>query len=706
MGCAQSRIDNEESVSRCKERKILMKEALLARTAFAVGHSAYAIALKNAGSALSDYGHGETSQESAPPAPPTTATEPPPPPPPPETEPEPEPLPPPPPLPNFTPSPSPLQRSVTMPEFSVSKRGVSSMGSLDEEDNGEGEEGGPHVGGPHVDGVREEKIGRREEAWDYFFMSDNNHMMGDSLDEIDEEDEEEEEEEEEVVGEREDEGIDFKTPEKAAAEVVGMEMGIKMTMDMETPPPPEAGMRHFEHSKTAPAEVLRGTTKVENGGGNKVNLMKVLGEIDDYFLKASECVQEVTKLLEAHKLHYHSNFADNKVPVDHAARVMRVITWSSKGMPEGGKNDYEDNETLATVLDKLMAWEKKLYEEVKAGELMKMEYQRKVSILNRQKKRGVSAESLEKTKAAVSHLHTRYIVDMQSMDSTVLEVNELRDQQLYPKLAELVDGMAKMWEDLSVHHDSQLEIAAELKSLDVMLAPRETSKPHYQCTVQLSNVIQQWQDRFETLVNQQKQYVRSLNCWLKLNLIPIESSLKEKISSPPRVYHPPIQSLLHAWHDSLEKLPDEVTKTAISSFGAVIKTIILHQEEEMKLKEKCEETRKEFLKKNQAYEDWYHKYMQRKGPEAMDPERGEDGVGKDPVSERQFVVESLRKRLEEDLEKYHRHCVQVREKSLGTLKTRLPELFRALSEYAHACYDAYNKLRAIVLSHGSDGVPS
>lgn len=53
------------------------------------------------------------------------------------------------------------------------------------------------------------------------------------------------------------------------------------------------------------------------------------------------------------------------VPVDHAARVMQVITWSSKGIPGGGKNDYEDNETLATVLDKLMAWEKKLYEEVK-----------------------------------------------------------------------------------------------------------------------------------------------------------------------------------------------------------------------------------------------------------------------------------------------------------------------------------------------------
>lgn len=71
---------------------------------------------------------------------------------------------------------------------------------------------------------------------------------------------------------------------------------------------------------------------------------------------------------------------------------------------------------------------------------MKLEYQRKVSLLNKQKKRGVSPESLEKTKAAVSHLHTRYIVDMQSMDSTASEINHIRDEQLYPKLVFLVDG--------------------------------------------------------------------------------------------------------------------------------------------------------------------------------------------------------------------------------------------------------------------------
>lgn len=71
---------------------------------------------------------------------------------------------------------------------------------------------------------------------------------------------------------------------------------------------------------------------------------------------------------------------------------------------------------------------------------MKFGYQKKINTLNRLKKRGTNTEALEKAKATVSHLHTRYIVDMQSLDSTVSEINRLRDEQLYPRLVQLVDG--------------------------------------------------------------------------------------------------------------------------------------------------------------------------------------------------------------------------------------------------------------------------
>jgi hypothetical protein len=77
---------------------------------------------------------------------------------------------------------------------------------------------------------------------------------------------------------------------------------------------------------------------------------------------------------------------------------------------------------------------------LQAGELMKIEYQKKIASLNKQKKRGRNSEALEKTKAAVKYLHTRYMVDFQAMDSTSSEIQRLRDEQLYPNLVELVEG--------------------------------------------------------------------------------------------------------------------------------------------------------------------------------------------------------------------------------------------------------------------------
>ncbi|CAI9093476.1 OLC1v1028981C1 [Oldenlandia corymbosa var. corymbosa] len=730
MGCTQSKIDNEESVSRCKERRNFMKEAVTARNAFASAHSGYAMSLKNTGAALSDYAQGEAPPSATTSVPVEPSLEPPRPPPPPES-----PFPPPPPpLPTFSPSPvPPLQRSMTMPEFSSSKPTRLKMKGIDENEDGdenEEEEGEiksrRKMGRPRKNNLRRngsEDISPvtpvrtptpppppeiKGMAWDYFFMVDEN-MPGSSLGGVEEGDygmEEENDNEDQrfdhVVNGHDDSGVEFKTPEK-----VGIDRGMETEEEVT---PVTASDKHFVHSNTAPAGI-RGGDNSGKAVSNGVELLKILGDVDDHFLKASECAQEVSKMLEATRMHYHSNFADNRGHIDHAARVMKVITWnrSFRGVPNGDAAlddpDADEYETHATVLDKLLAWEKKLYEEVKTGELMKMEYQRKVAVLNKLKKRGATTESLEKAKAAVSHLHTRYIVDMQSLDSTVLEVNDIRDKQLYPKLVALVNGMAKMWEAMLVHHTNQMNIVTDLKSLDIAGTPLETSKHHHERTRQLLHVVEDWLSHLNKLVTNQKLYVNSLNSWLKQNLIPIESSLKEKISSPPRIQNPPIQSLLQMWHDHLEKLPDEVPKSAIGSFAAVVKTILDHQEEEMKLKEKWEETRKEYLRKSQAYDDWYHKYMQRRTPPS--DETGADGGEettnpKDPITERRFVVESLKKRLDDEMEAHRKHCIQVREKSLGSLKIRLPELFRAMSDYARACLDSYHSLRVLTQSQNAN----
>ncbi|KAL9687751.1 hypothetical protein QQ045_032158 [Rhodiola kirilowii] len=702
MGCAQSRIENEEAVSRCKDRRNLMKEAVASRNMFAAGHSGYAMSLKNIGAALSDFAQCEVEQSQQ--CPEAKAAD--------------QPQvqtpgshmvmpPPPPPLPNF--SPSPLKRSVTMPEISKGsakgEKGVSTIAENEDEIEEDGEElkmrsrkykrgGGAKevdkeettkesnvmpVAPPHPDS--------KDGAWDYFFNVDGDvESMNHTDDEADEKNVMENKVDEAAGREDFEDETEMKTPEK---KVENFEDEIKAADTMSV------------HSNVSPVGQIGVHKAVPS-----INLLKLLEAIDDHFLKASESAQEVSKMLEANRMHYHSNFASNKGHIDHSARVMKVITWNkSMKEPTSGDgasedNDLEEYESHATVLDKLLAWEKKLYEEVKEGELMKHEYQRKVAILNKQKKRGATAESLEKLKATISHLHTKYIVDMQSMDSTVAEVNDIRDHQLYPKLVTLVEGMSNMWESMSFHHDSQLKIVMELKSLNIAPAVKETTKDHHERTKQLFEVAKKWHSDLEKLVTHQKHYINALHSWLKENLIPIESSLKEKISSPLRIQTPPIQPLLSSWNDFLERIPDELALAAISSFAAVLETIICHQEQEMKLKDKCEETRKEYLRKKQAFEDWYQKHMPHKSSnDETDPENPEETNPKDPVTEKRFLVDSLKKKLDDEVEAHQRFCLQVREKSLATLKTRMPELFRALSDYAHVCSDGYGKLRSISQSH-------
>lgn len=258
-----------------------------------------------------------------------------------------------------------------------------------------------------------------------------------------------------------------------------------------------------------------------------------------------------------------------------------------------------------------------------------------------------------------------------------------------------------MWDTMRYHHESQLKIVIALRYLDISQSPKDTTEHHHERTYQLWVVVQDWHSQFQKLVTHQKEYIKALNSWLKLNLIPIESSLKEKVSSPPRIQTPPIQELLHAWHDHLDKLPDELARTAIFNFAAVINTIYQQQEEELKLKQKCEETRKDLARKTRQFQEWYNKYLQQRASDESDPGRADDNTQKDLLGEKQFMVDSLQKKLEDDEEAYERQCLQVREKSLTSLKTRLPELFRAMTDFADACSKMYRNLSPKPKPHNS-----
>lgn len=59
MGCSASKLDDEEAVQLCKDRKRFIKQAVEERSRFAMGHLAYIQALKRVSTALRDYIEGD-----------------------------------------------------------------------------------------------------------------------------------------------------------------------------------------------------------------------------------------------------------------------------------------------------------------------------------------------------------------------------------------------------------------------------------------------------------------------------------------------------------------------------------------------------------------------------------------------------------------------------------------------------------------------
>ncbi|GKB99909.1 nitrate regulatory gene2 protein-like protein [Tanacetum coccineum] len=412
------------------------------------------------------------------------------------------------------------------------------------------------------------------------------------------------------------------------------------------------------------------------------NLLKVFKEVDDCFINASESAYEVSRILEANKLHHHSNFGDNRGLIDHSTRLVRVITLNKSFRRPKNLNDpkdyfvYTEKETLATILDKMLEWEKKLYKQAKAGEDMKYAYQRKIASLNKLEKRGASNNSLEHAQATVKQLRTKYTVDMQSINSTITEINLLRDEQLYPKLVQLVQEMATMWENMQKQHEHQSTIIHALQNFKA--SQDEASGHDLIKTQKLHHHVKIWCTEFKKLIQHQNNYIKSLENWLKYNLaITINHNLKP--------HYPKIEPLLRAWLDELEKLPKEDTITTMDKLAEDIHTIAQLQLNKTKMKEKCDETRKELFKVSQKFERWCNKDIAKKlsSHEIDDIE---------VIAKQEIVVEALKLRMVVEEETYEKLCVEVKDTMVVNLTTRLPEVLKNVSGFARACLLMYKNL--------------
>ncbi|CAH9146544.1 unnamed protein product [Cuscuta epithymum] len=330
-------------------------------------------------------------------------------------------------------------------------------------------------------------------------------------------------------------------------------------------------------------------------------------DIEHLFFKASESGKEVSRMLEASKIHVGYSLAKGKLSASiyltslgavccrrgtadvsgegGEQNATKVITWkrttssrsSSSRNPLNGKDENEDSGgdfvaefcmiagSHSSTLDRIYAWERKLYDEVKAIELIRREYDRKCTQLRRQFAKDLSSQVIDKTRAGVKDLHSRIKVAFYAVDSISKRIEKMRDEELMPQLLELIQGLIRMWRAMLECHHTQyitLSLAYHAKTHTTSSNPQGDDQKK-EILAQLMDEVECFGLSFTDWINSQTSYVEALNSWLQNCILQPPERKSRRAFSPRRVIAPPVFVLCRDWSVGIQSLPSQELNDAI-----------------------------------------------------------------------------------------------------------------------------------------------
>ncbi|XP_057971859.1 protein ALTERED PHOSPHATE STARVATION RESPONSE 1 isoform X2 [Malania oleifera] len=314
------------------------------------------------------------------------------------------------------------------------------------------------------------------------------------------------------------------------------------------------------------------------------DFLSSIKDIEHRFFRASESGKEVSRLLEANRIRVgYSEVKGSSFASAFLAAVQLVCCRGKTALVSHGSH--------SSTLDRLYAWERKLYDEVKASQPIRREYDRKCNQLRHQFAKDLSSQVIDKTRSVVKDLHSRIRVAIQAVDSISKRIEKMRDEELLPQLLELIQGLIKMWKDmLECHHAQYITISLAYHARSSRgTPPSDTQQP---TMAQLQQEIECFGSCFADWINSHTSYVDALYGWMQncILLQPQERSKSRRPFSPRRALAPPIFVLCRDWLAGIKSLPSDELIEAIKTFSSDLHSSMGRQAEELQKKQKSSDS--------------------------------------------------------------------------------------------------------------------
>lgn len=421
------------------------------------------------------------------------------------------------------------------------------------------------------------------------------------------------------------------------------------------------------------------------------DLSEIAAAIKDYFEKAASAGESVNELLETGRAQLNRSFRQLKKTVYHSNSMLSSLssTWTSKPplaikyqLDAGAMVDSGGSKSHGSTLEQLLAWEKKLYEEVKTREGVNIEHERKLSSLQSQEYKGEDEMKLDKTKTSIKRLQSLIVVTSQAVSTTSSAIINVRDTELAPQLVDLCHQLMYMWRAMNQFHELQDHIVQQVRGLVNQTSKGEsTSELHRQATSHLESTVSAWHSSFCRLIKYQRDYIRSLHGWLKLTLLHVGTDNTNGTSDPSASSE--LLAFLDEWKQALDRCPDTVASESIKSFVNVIHVISVKQAEELKIKRKAESVSRGLEKKASALRNLEKKFYQSYSTVGLGiPDGGQIIDARDPLADKKMELAACQRRVEDEMSRHTKAVEVTRSMTLNNIQTGLPGVFQAMTGFS------------------------
>ncbi|VAI20788.1 unnamed protein product [Triticum turgidum subsp. durum] len=293
---------------------------------------------------------------------------------------------------------------------------------------------------------------------------------------------------------------------------------------------------------------------------------EVVLEIKAQFERASSSAGEVSKMLEVGKMPYYQKGSGFKV----SAMMFCGIPTMEEEFLRFEEDKAMGCGNLSSTLQKLYMWERKLLQEVKAEEEERLKYDRKRQDLQMLDEKGAETEKIIATEKEIRKLSTRISIAIQVVNTISGKISKLRDDELWPQTCELIQGLMRMWDVMLECHQIQLHAISQAKNIDSMIDGARFGEDHMDLIKHLELQLLDWTTCFAGWVNAQKNYVTTLNDWLRkgVEYVPEETDDGVPPFSPGRLGAPPIFVICNSWAAGVARISEKDVVKAMQAFAS------------------------------------------------------------------------------------------------------------------------------------------